>query len=260
MSGLDDLGRALRDDAAANAPRASAIDVEAVARAARARRRPRLIGVGALALVGSLGLGGLAVGALAPPALIAAGESADAPAGDALAPDAQPESLGTTDGGGAAPEGDDLARVDALACGAPVDDAADGDPRLRLDATLPSSVESGIGQFGTTEPPSASGVVRIINETDTVQLVQTRSAASAALVRDGLIVGEGTIVADVALSAALDPGVSLDVPVSLLTVSCQDGSPLPAGDYSVLVSVEVAVSPGEALLSLLTLAGPLRVE
>lgn len=261
MSGLDDLGRALRDDAAANAPRASTIDVDAVARAARARRAPRLLGVGALAVVGALGLGGLAVGALAPPALIAAGESTDTGTSDAL-----PESLGAgdgdADGGGAAPQEEgDLSRLNgSVACGEPVDDELSVDTRLALEVLLPTSVESGLGQVGDGAAAPPSGVVRIVNTAEEPVSVQTRSAAFAALVLDGVVVGEGTIVADVGVAAKLDPGVSLGVPVAVVTVSCVDGTPLPAGDYTVLVSVDAWTSEGGPLTRLVALAGPVRVE
>lgn len=76
MASFDDLGQALRDDAAAHAPDVTVIDVDAVTRAARTRRRPRLVGAGALALIGAVGLGGVAVAAVTSPTLIAASESA----------------------------------------------------------------------------------------------------------------------------------------------------------------------------------------
>ncbi len=257
MSGLDDLGRALRDDAAANAPRASAIDVDAVVRAARARRRPRLIGVGALALVGTFGLGGLAVGAFTPPALIVASETTDTGA-DAPAGDAQPESLGVEEdlSGGAPVHGQDR-----VACGqAALDDVLTA-AGLRLALDLPASAPSGIdqgGTHGTDDPPL--GVVRVVNVGTEPRSVLTRPSAFAVLVRDGVVVGEGAIVADVGLTAILDPGVSLDLTVPIITVDCRDGSPLPPGEYTVLVIVETRAEEGGPVTPLVTSSGPLRVR
>lgn len=239
MSGLDDLGRALRDDAAANAPHASVIDVEAVARAARARRRPRLVGAGALAIVGALGLGGLAVGALTPPALIAASESqsstADAPLAEGGALEA-----GGVGAGGVEPLGSesDLARVGgAPLCGEATSIAAEGDDRLRLEVQLPASLPGSGAPAGV----AASGTLRLVNATGDDLRVQSRPEAVAVLVQDGVVVGQSGVVTDVGVSALLAPGASLDLDVRLLTVSCLDGSALPPGDYTVRVSADVGI-------------------
>ena len=77
MTSFDDLGRALRAGASACAPPASRLDVDAAIAAARARRRPRQWGAGALGVIAVLGLGGVAVAAVTPPALIAASESSE---------------------------------------------------------------------------------------------------------------------------------------------------------------------------------------
>lgn len=252
MSGLDDLGRALRDDAAANAPRASAIDVDAVARAARARRRPRVIGAGALAIVGALGLGGLAVGALAPPALIAASDSqtstADAPLAEGG--DLEGGDLEALDGGGSP------ARVDdPLSCGAPAPAEAVTDDRVRLALDLTTSVLSAADQTGA-EPV---GSLRLINTTSGDLAVQSRPEASAVLVQDGVVVGQSAIVSDVGLMGVLDPGVSLDLMVRVLTLSCLDGSALPPGDYTVLASADVGID-GEPPVRLTATPVAMRVD
>lgn len=252
MSGLDDLGRALRDDAAANAPRASAIDVDAVARAARARRRPRLIGVGTLALVGSLGLGGLAVGALAPPALIAAGESqsstADAPAAEGADLDGgELEAMG----GGESP-----ARIDdPLRCGAAAPAEPTTDDRVRLALDLPASVPSGRPQTGD-EPV---GSLRLINAGPEALTVESRPEAFAVLLQNGVVVGQPGLVGDAGLMAVLDPGASLELLVRLLTVSCLDGSALPPGDYAVLVSADVGID-GEQPMRLTASPVTVRID
>jgi len=252
VSGLDDLGRALRDDAAANAPRASAIDVDAVARAARARRRPRVLGVGALAIVGALGLGGLAVSTLAPPALIAASESQSSTADAPLAEGGDLESgdLEALDGGGSP------ARVDdPFGCGAPTPAEALTDDRVRLAVDLTTSVLSGADQTGG-EPV---GSLRLINTTGAELAVLSRPEAFAVLVHDGVVVGQSSVVGDVGLMGVLDPGVSLDLVVRVLTVSCVDGSALPPGDYTVLAGADVGID-GEPPVRLTAAPVPVRID
>ncbi len=257
MSGLDDLGRALRDDAAANAPRASVIDVEAVTRAARARRRPRVIGIGAVALVGVLGLGGIAVAAVAPPVLIAASESAsgaeDAPA---------PESVDLLGGEGGGEEGErdgspPPASDGAAACGAPASAAAPAVEGLRLEVSLPPAAPPGLGPASA---PAFTGSARIVNTGTEPRAVVTRPEAVAVLLRDGIVVGAGSVVGDVGPSTTLEPGAVLELPVRLVTVACADGAPLPAGDYAVQVSVVVQGAGDAAEAVLVAPAAPLRVE
>lgn len=263
MSGLDDLGRALRDDAAANAPRASVIDVAAVTRAARARRRPRLLAVGTLAVVGTLGLGGLAVSTLSPPALIAANEAGDT-AADTLAEAPAAESAELEALGGTGPAGNDavdLSGVVLPACGEPVPSALPLVDGLRLEVELPVTAPSGSTQVGpeaSAEGPMATA--RVVNTATEMRTVLTRPAASATLLRDGVVVGAGSIIGDAGLTATLDPGAALDLPVRLVTVSCTDGAPLTTGDYTVLVQVETRAVDGGAPTTLSAIAGPLRVE
>lgn len=234
MSGLDDLGRALRDDAAANAPRASVINVEAVTRAARARRRPRVIGVGAVALVSVLGIGGIAVGAVSSPALIAANESQSSTADAPLAEGGPVEADGVDPLGSE----NDLARVAGPPqCGEATPGEAVGDDRLRLEVHVPASVPGDRAQ--THDEPI--GTLRLVNATSDDLAVQSRPEAFAVLVQDGVVVGQSGVVSDVGVTAVLGPGVSLDLDVRLLTVSCVDGTALPPGDYTVRVSADVGI-------------------
>jgi len=257
MSGLDDLGRALRDDAAANAPRASVIDVEAVARAARARRRPRVIGLGAVALVGGLGLGGIAVAAVAPPVLIAASESAsgaeDAPA---------PESVDLLGGEGGGEEGErdgspPPASDGAAACGAPASAAAPAVEGLRLEVSLPPAAPPGLGPASA---PAFTGSARIVNTGTEPRAVVTRPEAVSVLLREGIVVGAASIVGDAGLSTTLDPGAVLELPVRLVTVACTDGAPLPPGDYTVQLRVSLRSTSDGPTTVLVSPALPLRVE
>jgi hypothetical protein len=239
MASFDDLGRALRDDAAANAPDASVIDVDAVARAARARRRPRQWAVGALGLVAVLGVGGIAVAAATPPSLIAASESADLEAAGA-------EDLG-------APEADGGARAlaDWLgACGAALPAADPGPIGLELEALL-SSTPSAEGEL--------TGTARVINIGTAPRTVVTRSAAWAVVAQDGVVVGGGSIVGDAARQAELDPGESLELPVSTSTRSCLDGTALAAGEYTVVVFVDTRQSLDEPEALVISREYPLRL-
>ncbi|WP_439563672.1 hypothetical protein [Microcella sp.] len=239
MASFDDLGRALRDDADASAPPASRIDVDAVIRAARARRRPRRWAVGTLSLVAVLGVGGLAVSALVPPALIVASESADT---------AQPEVAG----------GEDLlsepgtARVQGLlSCGA-VPPAPDQGPiDLALEVRLPS---------GATAGAHPSGTVRVINTGQEPRTVITASDAEAVILQGGVVVGEASTVDAAERMAIIDPGVSLDLPVRVSTLSCIDGAALPAGEYTVLALVDTRRSADEPASILIASEWPLRIE
>ncbi|MBX9718553.1 MAG: hypothetical protein K2X36_06875 [Microbacteriaceae bacterium] len=229
MASLDDLGRALRDDADASAPPASRIDVDAVISAARARRRPRQWAAGTLGLVAVLGLGGIAVGALAPPSLIAASESADS----GSAGTAAPESVGA----------DELlsepgtARADGLlSCGAVPPAPGQGAVELAAEAVLPSEGDAGAVLTGT---------LQLINLGTEPRPVITAREAEAVVLLDGIVVGEATVVDEATQTAIIDPGVSVDLPVRISTIACVDGGALPPGDYTVLVLAGTWVSPDE---------------
>lgn len=239
MASLDDLGRALRDDADASAPPASRIDVDAAISAARARRRPRQWAAGALGLVAVLGLGGIAVGALAPPSLIAASESADTDGTDTDGTDtdgtdtAAPESAGAdellSEPGGA--------RIDGLlSCGAVPPAPAQGPVGLGAEAELPGAGDAGA---------ALSGTLRLINTGTGPRTVITAREAEAVVLQGGVVVGEATIVDDAAQTAIIDPGVSVDLPVRVSTTSCLDGGALPPGDYTVLVLSGTRGTPDE---------------
>lgn len=234
MASLDDLGRALRDDADASAPPASRIDVDAAISAARARRRPRQWAAGALGLVAVLGLGGIAVGALAPPSLIAATESADTDGTDTDGTDtAAPESAG----------GEELlsepgdARLDGLlSCGTVPPAPGQGPIGLTAEAEVPSEGDAGA---------ALSGTLRLVNAGTELRTVITAREAEAVVLQGGIVVGEATVVGDAVQTAIIDPGVSVDLPVRVSTISCLDAGPLPPGDYTVLVLAGTRASPDE---------------
>ena len=243
MASFDDLGQALRDDAAANAPRASAIDVDAVTRAARARRRPRQWAVGTLSVVAVLGFGGLAVAAVTPPVLIAASESADLEAG-------------ATDGG-AAPLADggedervtspDLAEI--VSCGA-------APPRLENEVS-DLTLELRIAQVSAagTEPVEAIAV--LANRGDDAVSLLTSSTAVAVLAQNDAVVGIELPRESAALELELAPGESVELPMVVSTLDCRSSSsePLAPGAYAVIAVLEV-VSGASALV----VAEPVQVR
>jgi hypothetical protein len=242
MSSLDDLEGALRDDAAANAPRASAIDVDAVARAARARRRPRQWAVGTLSVVAVLGFGGLAVTAVTPPTMIAAIESADLEVGVSDAESAPLAEGGTAD----APEENEARVGELLVCTA--------------DTTPLSSTMSGLDAVIT--PPATSVVagepikttVLLTNTTDSTVAFTMRPEATGVVTTDGVVVGTRSILGDSGVEVRLAPKASTTVPVRLETTDCRDsgGRPLPVGSYTAIVVIDVVDSATGLVDSLVT--------
>lgn len=255
MASFDDLGRALRDDAEANAPRASAINVNAVIAAARTRRRPRQWGVGALALVGVLGLGGIAVAAATPPVLFAASESADG--------DQQPlsDESATVEGGVSESaagdrelsEGSPERAADLLGCGAEAPSAAQspgaqspgaqslGDLtlKLRLPAVAPAGADA------------IEGVVLLTNTGTAIVTVMTSTEAVGVLAKAGIVVGNTAAFGEVGLEFLLAPGESRELTVRIPIDACDpaNSAPLAAGDYTVIALLEVAGStPGTRAL------------
>ena len=233
MSSFEDLGRALRDDAAVNAPRASAIDVDAVAHAARARRRPRQWAVGTLSVVATLGIGGLALQSLTPPTLIAASESADT---------ATVESSGGSDllSEPGAPEaaGDRTSAV--FACAAAVPDAYAGND-LTLSVESAPTVQGAGGEF--------VGVAVLTNSGSAPLTISTPTAAIGVLARDGVIVSESFAAGDALQTIELVPGDRLELPLRVSTTGCDTGGVALVGSSSTIVALEVSVvSTGESMI------------
>ncbi len=230
MSSLDDLGRALRDDAAANAPTASAINVDAVARAARARRQPRQWAVGTLSVVAVLGFGGIAVAAVTPPTMIAAIDSADLESGVIGA-----ESAPLAEGGGT---GD-----------APVDNGARVGELLACSAETAPLSSTIIGVDAVITPPATRVVagepimttVQLTNTTDSAVSFTMSAEAAGALTADGVVVGTSSVVSAGLVEVQLATGQSTTVPVRLETIDCRDSGapPLPVGGYTALVVIEL---------------------
>lgn len=248
MASFDDLGRALRDDAAANAPTASVIDVDAVTHAARARRRPRQWAVGTLAVVAAVGFGGLAVSAVTPPALIAASESADS--SELLLADESAMEQGES---GAAPQSDEATRAQpVLECGGMVPPAGDSADGLRLEASLPLSFPA--------RGETLEGVITLTNTGASAVSVSTRPAAGGVLLRDGLIVGTIVLITDAARVTELLPGASLELPLRAETLSCTTGGPLAPGEYTVLSTLDLTDPSSGTATSVVAEAIPVRLD
>lgn len=232
MSGFNDLGRALRDDAAVNAPRASVIDVDAIAQSARARRRPRQWAVGTLSVVATLGIGGLALQSVTPPPLIAASESADTATvestegSDLLSQPGAPEALG-----------DGERSLALLTCGAAVPQ-----PFAHSGVTLSVQV-----------PPSARltdgdivGLAVLSNSSSEPVSISTRMEATGSLAQGGAVTTEYLESGDAMQTVELAPGERFEFPLRVSTMGC-GGGPLAAGEFSVAVALEVVLpSTGES--------------
>lgn len=229
MSSLDDLGRALRDDAAANAPKASAINVDAVARAARARRQPRQWAVGTLSVVAVLGFGGIAVAAVTPPTMIAAIESADLEVG---VTDAESTPLAEGGGTGDAPV-DNGARVgELLAC------SADTAPLTSTITGVDAVITPPATRVVAGEPIMTT--VQLTNTTDSAVSFTMSAEAAGALTTDGVVVGTSSVLAAGVVEVQLAAGESTAVPVRLGTTDCRDSgtAPLLVGGYTAFVVIE----------------------
>ncbi len=209
MSGFDDLGRALRDDADRHAPRASAFDVDALTRAARARRAPRLWGTGALALAAVLGIGGLALTlpGLTPPMLLAGGADEAA-------------TLESADGGGDVESDRDLLSSPATApptCGEVV---AAGE-----QAFSPSGIALGLVDVQLERLDDTSAVVTgslvFENSGELAQRVEGQGSPDVALVNaDGVVVATTPVRGSLGLAVDLPSGGASRVPFAATVVWC----------------------------------------
>ena len=226
MSSLDDLGRALRADAAANAPRGADIDVDAVIRASRARRQPRQWALGAMVVLASVGIGGASIAALSPPpAMIAASESADEASSDEVF--SLESDRGTS--------GD--SRVGNYDCMQPIAEVVETHASLTLEVRFAPTTVIDDGEI--------TGEVTMLNAgTETLQ-VSSDMSPFVTLSQNGVTIWRTPAIGSAGLDRQLAPGESIDFDVSLAAVVCD-----PAAD-SWLVDVDElpTVAPGEYELS-----------
>lgn len=276
----DDLAQALARDA--DAATQHPIDLDAVLRGSRARRRTRrraVVGATASAagvlVVGALafGVGGLG----ANQATTAGSSSADAPADPSGSPagrgdDASEESGSDAGAGAVAPQdgaqfGDDalVASPDAVnRCGAPIAQPTDA-------ATAPLTVEV-VAPAGAVAP-GAEGValVRLANEGSTTVDGFVRPAPSITVSDAGTTVWIPSLsLADDLVRVRLAPGEQTQLEARFTAASCtasgeRDGAiaadppPLPAGAYELSAVVAFSESPEAEAVLVVSATAPLAV-
>ena len=212
-------------------PPPTAIDVSSVIRRSRARRAPRILGTGALAVLAATtiayaGFSGLAgfSGATSSDAGGAAPMAESGVAGDEK--DMASESLSS-------------AVSDLYRCGEPVFDIPQNELGLVLSVDFPSPVD--------VSASSIEGVVTVTNEGDDAVVVIASSAPALALTAGDLVVWR----ADAGLSTRsldLAPGESAAYDASFSPVACGPGaeSALPAGEYELHAAIDVGAEDGQS--------------
>ncbi|MER3389524.1 MAG: hypothetical protein RJQ01_05775 [Microcella sp.] len=246
MTPQDDLAARLAEEAERSAPR-SALDVDAIVRRSRARRRPALIGTGVVATVLIVGIGGLSVGALGSlvPNDLTAADTASTAEEAAVEQGGSPE----MDGGEAADGGSALA-PDWLQnrCGsAPVTPADVPDAGLLLEIDFPARA--------TTADDRVEGTVRVTNTSGERVSGRVSSSPAITLASGGLTVWHTSGVAEQGeRTIALDPGESREFAAVLRPLLCtiddevraSEGfdaglAPLPPGEYAVSAVLDIVV-------------------
>lgn len=240
----DELHAALREAADAATPRT--IDVAAVLRASRARRRARRTAVagGAGAVVTVLAVGGLVFGmqqGIGPtsggaPAAVESAEGGDAPAdqGSAGTPESETGFL--------------VAPADVVRCGEPATTETDAATSpLVVAVTPPASVAPG-------RPASAD--VTITNRGAARVKGELWAAPAVAIVDDGTTVSRSLPAGRAAMPISLAPGESTTVTGTFETARCiptdaaatgpaASPEPLPAGAYELGVVIGFVPAGGE---------------
>lgn len=252
MSSLDDLGRALRADAEANAPRGADIDVDAVVRASRARRQPRQWALGAVVVVAMVGIGGASIAALSPPpAMIAASESADEASGDDV--------FSLESDGGAS--GD--SRVTYYDCLQPITDVGETHAPLTLEVRFAPTTVIDDGEI--------TGEVRMFNAGSSTVRVSADMSPFVTLSQNGLVLWRTPVIGSAAVDRQLAPGDSIDFVVQLAAVVCDpsaEGWPFDAsglqvvapGEYELSATIGVAVDNDANRLTLTSPQQTIRLE
>lgn len=208
-----------------------AIDVSSVIRRSRARRAPRMLGAGAVAVLAvcTVAYGGFA-------GLSGFGSSMTASDSGGAAPMAESMESSKDDmtflGDGSSVSVGELFR-----CGEPVPEIPPSELGVVLAMTVPSVVDAGAASFDAT--------VSIVNEGPQPVVATASSVPAFALTSGGIVVARSA-PGPMELPAHLEPGESYAygaVPVSL---SC-DGEPVPAGDYEVHAAIDISAVSGRPL-------------
>ena len=218
------------------------IDVSSVIRRSRARRTPRLLGAGTLAV---LALGTIAYGGFA--GLSSLGGSSASDAGAAPAAESSEQGMGLMADGAARSTAEQL-----NLCGGPVAEIPPSETGLVLSVAFPAEAEVGA--------TSIDGVVTMTNTGPEAVAGYTGPAPAVVLSRDGTVVwhSNGPVV-QLARETALDPGESLEFAASFTPVVCSaeddangfrdDLPPAPAGEYQVSALIDLTTETAESLVS-----------
>lgn len=216
MSGFNDLGRALRDDAERHAPRADSFDVDALTRAARAKRTPRLWAATALAAAAVVGIGGVALGlpGLSAPELLAGGaSSADESA-----------TLESAEDAGAPAGGDgDRERFGSLSCGATIASLQQGAPGADLSLQLDDL------SLGSRDATTAvmTGSLLISNDSEAAVRLDDVGSPEFALVDEfGTITATARLEEPIGVGLEVPPGGELTIPFASTVTTCDGETPL----------------------------------
>lgn len=236
---------------------ASDIDVSAVIRRSRARRAPRVLAAGSLAV--------LALGTVA-----YTGFSGFAVLGQSTATDMASESSNGGDTAGSFPLTESFdnesfsddnrysSESAALgACGGPVAALAQNESGLMLSLAFPSTAKAGAA--------SIEGVVTMTNSGTSSVAGSTSDSPVVALVADGTIV---SLVAPTTEAPqrefTLEPGESLDFAAAFSPVSCGQhgevfpatGPPAPTGVYEIIAALSVSEAGDDSGTSQSSVTGP----
>jgi hypothetical protein len=238
VASFDDLGAALIEDAAANAPRAAQLDIAAAIRASRARRRPRVWAVGVSSVTAVLMAGGIVVATVpAPPTMIAATSDADAA-----------RSSEADDAGSLSAAGGPESAIERGECGAALAPASLDVGGLTLTVSVPARVAIGDGSVpiavevlleNRTRAPVS---VEVIAE-PLVALLDSAADPAAPLWRSA------ESIAAVTMTLELAAGQTAALPASVLPWDCRfepPGAPGAAG-YLVTAQLLIAAIDGVAI-------------
>lgn len=242
MSIEDELGAALRHEAQAS-PTGAGLDARAAIAGSRARRRPRVAvatTASALAVVGVL--------AIATPVVIgsvgvASSSSEVSSLGEADGAPASGDRIPSTDGGVA---GISRAPAERIAmCESTLPTATASTSGLVLELELPGEVVAG---------GEATGVARLTNPTDATITGWTTSVVPTFLAVDDIVAwARPGSAGALDTRVVLDPGASVELPVSIVAARCtvdddlvalQTGAypplaALPVGDAVVVAAIDV---------------------
>lgn len=203
----------------------SRIDVDAVVRRSRARRRPKQVAAGAVGALVVLGLAMVAVPAIVTP----------------TPPDAVTMSEHAAEGGESAADSALRVAADSLnQCGGPLALPAENSAGLTLEVIVPETAAPG---------DEVTAAVLLTNTGPETVTGTTGAVPTVALARDGVVVWHTGPTIQSVVEVQLEPGEHLELPMTFQALECGSERKLragallelvPAGDYQVSVAIDVA--------------------